>query len=256
MASAVQTEGQLLSAISIAERTQRYGDVYVYTKLLCSRAYPYLNKNLRHALNFAYKAVLDPLRKAMRTIDIVIKTDKHTSGASCEKVGFGVEYQSKLQGEIEILCNEAEDYIETLLLALTADADEKPTEIDIIAFYHKLLGDIGRYVLESRKYCGLPWEDWSTKTRSNYEKASNLLRDSDPWSYVRMGTALNFSVFEWELCDDIEKARSIALQAFEECTQNWKENLPEEGSDLITLLSMLRDNLFLWYDEDTITESR
>ena len=74
------------------------------------------------------------------------------------------------------------------------------------------------------------------------EKA-NSLATTHP---IRLGLALNFSVFYYEIMNDHEKACQLAKKAFDDAISEL-DNLQEDNyKDSTLIMQLLRDNLTLW----------
>ena len=75
------------------------------------------------------------------------------------------------------------------------------------------------------------------------EKANKDLKTTNP---IRLGLALNFSVFYYEIMNEPSKACEMAKQAFDDAIANI-EDLPEDQyKDSTTIMQLIRDNLTLW----------
>ena len=76
------------------------------------------------------------------------------------------------------------------------------------AFFEKMIADYYRYIAESAK------GDWlnevSDAALDYYEKASNTCDKLDKFNPIRLGLALNFSVFYFEVRNNKGKACEIA----------------------------------------------
>lgn len=80
-----------------------------------------------------------------------------------------------------------------------------------------------------------------------YKDASKLAEsDLAPTNAIRLGLALNFSVFYYEILNSPERACRLAKSAFDDAI-NKLESL-EEGQykDSTLIMQLLRDNLTLW----------
>ena len=63
---------------------------------------------------------------------------------------------------------------------------------------------------------------------------------------MRLGLALNFSVFYYEIMNDQEKATNMAKKTFDEAISNLDEMKEEEYKDAALILQLLRDNITIW----------
>ena len=75
------------------------------------------------------------------------------------------------------------------------------------------------------------------------DKASLYLIPTHP---IRLGLALNFSVFFYEILNTPDRACILAKKAFDEAVADL-DGLPEENyKDSTLIMQLLRDNLTLW----------
>ena len=87
-----------------------------------------------------------------------------------------------------------------------------------------------------------------------YKKATDIATDeSDPLSSthpIRLGLALNFSVFYYEIISKPDQACEIAKKAFDDAIAEL-DSLPEDSyKDATLIMQLLRDNLTLWTTTD------
>eukprot|EP00878_Enallax_costatus_P006733 GHUV01007059.1.p1 GENE.GHUV01007059.1~~GHUV01007059.1.p1 ORF type:complete len:124 (+),score=42.81 GHUV01007059.1:331-702(+) len=78
------------------------------------------------------------------------------------------------------------------------------------------------------------------------EKALAELPSTNP---IRLGLALNFSVFYYEVMNQPEKACSLAKQAFDEAISDLDTLGEDSYKDSALIMQLLRDNLTLWTSE-------
>ena len=76
--------------------------------------------------------------------------------------------------------------------------------------------------------------------------ATDIAKNLPTTHPIRLGLALNFSVFYYEIMNDHEKACSLAKTAFDDAIAEL-DNLQEDNyKDSTLIMQLLRDNLTLW----------
>lgn len=70
-----------------------------------------------------------------------------------------------------------------------------------------------------------------------------------PTHPIRLGLALNFSVFYYEIKDDSAKACELAKEAFDEAMKELDKVENADYKDSTLIMQLLRDNLTLWTSE-------
>lgn len=81
-----------------------------------------------------------------------------------------------------------------------------------------------------------------------YEEAEKIADDKDlPSTHpIRLGLALNFSVFYYEICNEQGKACDLAKKAFDAAIVDLDTTSEESYKDSTLIMQLLRDNLTLW----------
>ena len=67
---------------------------------------------------------------------------------------------------------------------------------------------------------------------------------------IRLGLALNFSVFHYEVLNNPEEACKMARQAFEDAIAELDSVSEDSYKDSTLIMQLLRDNLTLWTSDD------
>ncbi len=85
--------------------------------------------------------------------------------------------------------------------------------------------------------------------KAAYEIAEASLPATHP---IRLGLALNFSVFYYEILNKPDEARILAQRAFDNAVKELSGMSETDNSykDSTLILQLLRDNLTLWSSED------
>ena len=78
------------------------------------------------------------------------------------------------------------------------------------------------------------------------DKATSLA----PTHPIRLGLALNYSVFLYEVQSESMKACDLAKQAFDEAIAELDTLDEESYKDSTLIMQLLRDNLTLWTSDD------
>ena len=129
-----------------------------------------------------------------------------------------------------------------ILSAEFIDKSEKPEDK---VFYLKMKGDYYRYMAEYKRDADRA--EVANNALEAYKEADRLSqKDLSCTDTIRLGLALNFSVFYFEILNEQSKACELAKQAYESAEAN-VEQLPEgDYKDAHLILQLLRDNLTLW----------
>jgi 14-3-3 protein epsilon len=70
-----------------------------------------------------------------------------------------------------------------------------------------------------------------------------------PTNPIRLGLALNYSVFYYEIKNDSNKACELAKGAFDEAIGVIETSSEDTMKDSMLIMQLLRDNLTLWSSE-------
>ena len=70
-----------------------------------------------------------------------------------------------------------------------------------------------------------------------------------PYNTVKLGLALNFSVFHYEVMGDPQKACIIAKGALEDALEAIDECSEETFQEAQSIIELLRENLSIWAEE-------
>ena len=131
--------------------------------------------------------------------------------------------------------------VENKCVKLAAEDESK-------AFFQKMIGDYYRYVAESAT------EDTLQKVKQGalkgYEEADKLSKGLNACNPIRLGLALNFSVFYYEVMNDHKKACELGESALSEALEKIDDVDEETFRDAKSIIELLKENLSLWKEED------
>merc|ERR1712008_606777 len=141
-------------------------------------------------------------------------------------------------GELVEICNDILSIIEESLIPNSTAEEAK-------VFYYKMKGDYHRYLSEFQ--IGDVRKESAGAALDAYQAASGIASsDLPPTHPIRLGLALNFSVFYYEILNSPDRACNIAKQAFDDAIAELDTLSEESYKDSTLIMQLLRDNLTLW----------
>merc|ERR1711948_203816 len=144
----------------------------------------------------------------------------------------------KVEAELDKICN-------AILALLDANLIPKATSGESKVFYQKMKADYYRYIAEYT-------ESDKKSTASNnaklaYDEAQKVAeKDLVVTHPIRLGPALNFSVFLYEVLQQPDEACKMARTAFEDAIAELDNVAEDSYKDSTLIMQLLRDNLTLW----------
>merc|ERR1712048_258202 len=155
-----------------------------------------------------------------------------------EQAKYAKEYCSKVEGELQKICDTILGLLDGALIPKASNGESK-------VFYQKMKADYYRYIAEFRD------GDAKTKAAENarlaYEEAAKVAeKDLVVTHPIRLGLALNFSVFQYEVLGNPDEACKMARQAFEDAIAGLDNVSEDSYKDSTLIMQLLRDNLTLW----------
>ena len=88
-------------------------------------------------------------------------------------------------------------------------------------------------------------------TDSTFQNATDVAQtELTPTHPIRLGLALNFSVFYYEILNSPDRACHLAKQAFDDAIAELDSLSEESYRDSTLIMQLLRDNLTLWTSSD------
>ena len=187
----------------------------------------------RNLLSVAYKNVIGARRASWRIVTSIEQKEEAKGNSS--QVGLIKEYREKIENELAKICEDILDVLDKHLIPAAQSGESK-------VFYHKMCvsacfrkplcvvgrrlltlcaprpcrkGDYHRYLAEFAT--GDKRKDSAEKSLEAYKKATEVAQtDLAPTHPIRLGLALNFSVFYYEILNSPDQACQLAKQAFDD----------------------------------------
>jgi len=219
----------------LCEQAERYDEMVGYMKEVAQLAGE-LSMDERNLLSVAYKNVVGTRRASWRIISSI--EQKEENKKSDKHVAKIREYRSKIEKELEDVCNDVLDVLDKHLIPKAESGESK-------VFYHKMKGDYHRYLAEFAS--GDKRKGAANAAHDAYKSATDVAQtELTPTHPIRLGLALNFSVFYYEILNSPDRACHLAKQAFDDAIAELDSLSEESYRDSTLIMQLLRDNLTLW----------
>ncbi|GKT42036.1 protein 14-3-3 family [Colletotrichum spaethianum] len=231
----------------LAEQAERYEEMVENMKIVASEDRD-LTVEERNLLSVAYKNVIGARRASWRIVTSI--EQKEESKGNSSQVGLIKEYRQKIEAELAKICDDILDVLDAHLIPSAKSGESK-------VFYHKIIidslnrkGDYHRYLAEFA--VGDRRKDSADKSLEAYKAATEVAQTELPPTHpIRLGLALNFSVFYYEILNAPDQACHLAKQAFDDAIAELDTLSEESYKDSTLIMQLLRDNL----EEGTTAEA-
>ena len=209
----------------VAQECQKNEECVNFMREVINQGRP-LSYNERNLISAAYKGIVGPMRDSLRLLQ-----EEHHEFDVADAV-------QEISGLLSRKCDEVISLIRNTLLP-------NVTEPEVRIFYIKMVADYLRY-----KWEGTPdaeRADVAQKCKAAYQEATTLADNSLP-SYhpLRLGLALNFAVFIYEILGETSEAHQLASHAYTEAGTGIAQLSPESKEEATHTIELLRENIQLW----------
>eukprot|EP00934_Nitzschia_sp_Nitz4_P001456 Nitzschia sp. Nitz4//scaffold34_size148208//30322//31038//NITZ4_002963-RA/size148208-processed-gene-0.33-mRNA-1//-1//CDS//3329548744//1456//frame0 len=221
----------LVYQAKLAEQAERFDEMVNAMKDVAKDPQE-LSVEERNLLSVAYKNVIGSRRASWRVITSI---EQKGDG---DKMEIIKDYKTKIENELVDICNDILNIITDSLVPNSSSEESK-------VFYYKMKGDYYRYLSEFQ--VGDARKGSAESALEAYQAATGIAQgDLPPTHPIRLGLALNFSVFYYEISNSPDKACQIAKQAFDDAIAELDSLNEESYKDSTLIMQLLRDNLTLW----------
>jgi 14-3-3 protein epsilon len=220
----------------LAEQAERYDEMVESMKKVAANDVE-LTVEERNLISVAYKNVIGARRASWRIVSS-IEQKEESKGEAASKQEFTKQYRIAVEKELHDICDDVLSVLDKHLIPHSSTGESK-------VFYWKMKGDYHRYLAEFAT--GNDRKNAAENSLLAYKQASDAATTELPPTHpIRLGLALNFSVFYYEILNSPERACRLAKTAFDDAIAELDTLSEESYKDSTLIMQLLRDNLTLW----------
>ena len=220
----------------VAEQAERFDDMVGYlTDVVNAKSEDFTTEE-RNLLSVGFKNQIGSKRTAIRTISAIEQNPKY------QKFNSSLSgYKKKIEQELYDQCISIVDIVKTNCMKVASTDETK-------AVFFKMIGDYYRYVAECAQ------EDKIKVVKDgaleNYNLAQQTSQSLNACNPIRLGLALNFSVFHYEVMNNHKQACELGEQALSDALEKIDDVDEETFRDAKSIIELLKENLSLWKEEE------
>ena len=223
--------------VRVAEQAERFDDMFNFLKDVIANKDGDFTTEERNLLSVGFKNLIGANRTAIRTIGAIEQNPKY------QKFGGALAtYKQKIEGELFDQCLSIVNLVKDKCISLATNSESK-------AFFLKMAGDYYRYIAESAQ--GEKLNEVKNGALTYYTQASDIsIKDLGACNPIRLGLALNFSVFYYEVMNNHKRACELGESALQSALDKIDECDEETFRDAKSIIELLKENLSLWKEEE------
>lgn len=237
MTEKTYTRDEYVYLAKLYERAERFDDMVHWISKFVQ-----LDANLipdeRNILSAGYKNVISGKRASWRLLHGLEKKEEKKNSPN---LAYLKEIKGRVEDEMRKICDSIQAVLDKYLVPTAKDPETR-------VFFLKLKGDYFRYRAEFTT--GTENDNATDMAEKAYRDAYNVAEKELPISSsTRLGLALNFSVFYYEIRMMKDEACLIAKTAFEDSIKVLDDLERNKAKDTILIIQLLKENLILWNNE-------
>jgi len=238
----MEPKEEFVQKAKLAEQAERYDDMASSMKSVAETGVELSNEE-RNLLSVAYKNVVGARRSSWR----VVSSIEQRMEESNESKNMTKTYREKIEAELKEICEDVLSLLDKYLIPKASNAESN-------VFYLKMKGDYFRYLAE------VAVADHRKSVVENSQKAyieatEISKKEMNPTHPMRLGLALNHSVFSYEILNEPEQACTLAKTAFDAAIAELDTLDEHSYKDSTLIMQLLRDNLTLWTSDSAQEET-
>ncbi|XP_039125645.1 14-3-3 protein 7-like [Dioscorea cayenensis subsp. rotundata] len=222
----------------LAQQAERYDDMVEFMKNV-ARMDIELTSEERNLLSIGCKNLIGARRTSWWYLtSLMHKEDEKRNEHNAEHI---MHYLKRVEHELTKICDDILSFTAIHILPSSISGES-------IVFFHKMKGDYYRYLAEFKT--GEQKKEAADKSLEAYQAAtSTAITELPPTHPIRLGLALNFSVFHYEIQNAPDRACHLARRALDEAITQLSSLSEESYKDSTLIMELLKDNLMLWSSE-------
>ena len=233
------TLGDYLYLMKLFQRTERYPEMVKAINKYIEQN-PKLSKDEQRLLVDGYKNIISDKRNSLRLLQNLIKKEEDGAQLINHKKQINI-IKEKIQNELLSIFKEIHAMLDKYLIPNSQDPETK-------VLYMKIKADYYRYHCEFAE--GDEFEEAKNNALKIYKEAYDIaLKDINIYNSIRLGLALNYSVFKYEIMDSKNEAYDIAQKAYDDAMKVVDDVEKDRTSDNLLLIQLLKENLNMWNNE-------
>ena len=231
--SKVYTREECIFLSRLNEKAEKYSEMFKYINKYVELD-PKLSKEERNILCSGYKYIISDKRNSLRILNNIEKRNTY-------QLTYIKEIRENIEKELYQILLDIEKMLDKYLIPNAIDIENK-------VFYLKLKADFMRYKCEISY--GKELDDIISKTEKIYKEANDIANKELMISNsTRLGLALNYSVFFYDIKKMKEEAINIAKNAFDDAMKILDNLEISKAKDTLLIIQMLKENLIFWCNE-------
>ena len=220
----------------VAEQAERFDDMVAFLNQVVKAKNEDFSTEERNLLSVGFKNQIGSKRTAIRTISAIEQNPKYGQYGNALSA-----YKKRIEQELFDQCQRIVQNVKSSCMGVASTDESK-------AFFQKMMGDYYRYVAENAQ--GDQLETVKKGALENYEAAQTTCTSLNACNPIRLGLALNFSVFHYEVMNNHKKACELGEQALTEALEKIDDVDEETFRDAKSIIELLKENLSLWKEEE------
>ncbi|CAF0953382.1 unnamed protein product [Adineta steineri] len=221
----------------LAEQAERYPDMLASMKKI-AESNSDLTIEERNLLSIAYKNVIGNCRASWRIISNIEYEAQNTE----HQQEIVKTYRKKIEHELQDICHELLSLLDKHLILNATTTESK-------VFFLKMKGDYYRYLAEIST--GNERQKFATESKDAYTTAFDIAQNqmvaTDP---IRLGLALNFSIFYYEIANEPDISTRLSKQAFDDALLELDDLSEDAYRESSAIMQLLRTNFKLWTNNE------